>query len=348
MKQYIFLLILINLVFSLHAQDSDLPDSLVQKSNVREIKVKMLKEDCNYLYYAIQNGGPETKLDWQKVSSLSKHGVESQLIKSANEAFEGDKPNYISALNYYEKVLASKNPIKWETDLANYRSALCQIELNQIEKAKEILATIKNDSRWFYQAKLLTIDLLSEEAKGPALKTFLNGPEVSGLFKIELNIMLIDRYIADNKMNEANQAFEDFKKMIPSPDKNQIMQLEEVQIKINVMNKKYEETEKLINQYIENGTVTGSMRIALGDILVGKKLKSGAVYEYLRARLDFEKTVDAEAGYKAGKLFSEMWQEDKINFSEYRNYAIKELRISLNVKSSIWNYRAKYLLDRLQ
>lgn len=338
-----FLLTLIN-GFAF-ADDEKLPDKLSQKPNGKEMDVKFTKEDCNYIYFLVQRGGAENKVEWAKVL-VAKYGDESPMLQQAREAYSGENPNYVSALNSFERVISDKNLAKWQKDEAVFYGAQCQIGLGTLDKAKERLSSIKNDSRYFYPAKLKVIETLPDKEKVQAMRDLLKGTEVVGPFKFELSLMLVERLISDGLGNDAKQAFAEAKKLNTANDKYTITLLDEYQIKIDVLTKNFGEAEKKIMQYIGAGTETGSMRIALGDVLLNKGDKE-AYFEYLRGRIDFEE-VKAEAGYKAGKLFSEIWQEDKINNADYITFARKELNISRNAGDMIWSSKAQKMLDQLK
>lgn len=345
MKQILLSIALVLSLFVLRAQDEGLPDKLAQKPAGKDLPVKLLREDCNFIYYTVQRGGAEMKLEWSK--AIITYGNESPLLTQARDLLSGDVPNYVSAKNTLEKVLADRTLPKWQSDFALYHIGLCHLGMGELDKAKEKFTSIKNDSRWYYTAKMNMVDTLPEDQKVEAIKALLNGSEITGPFKIELNFRLVDRYVADMKGADAKQAFENLKKAVPSPDKQTLIKFDEYQIKIDVMNKNYGDAEKKINANIAAGTETGIMRIALGDVYLSKDLKIEAIFEYLRGRLDFE-DVAGEAGYKAGKLFSEMWQADKINFADYRSYASKELYISLKAGDSVWSVKSKKLIDQLK
>lgn len=339
----VLILFSFNFAFS---QDEDLPDILAQKPFAKEMKVKISREDSNFLYYRVQKGGAESKVDWSRVA-LIRYGEESQNLSIAEDQLSGDTPNFAGALNSFEKVINDKRLSKWQLDRATYASAICLFKLGNIEKAKERLLSIKNDSRWFYPAKLRMIDTLPDKDKVSAIKNLLKGADVTGAFKIELYFMLVDRNIADENGNEAKLSFDELKKNVNTPDKLLALQLDEFQIKIDVMNKNFAEAEKKIRGYITSGTETGLMRIALGDIYLGKNEKMGALFEYLRGRLDFPE-VSAEGSFKAGRLFSLLWQEDKTANADYRGYAKKELGISSNVGDGIWSNKAAKMLSQLK
>lgn len=342
LKKLIVILSFCFLVVTLPAQEEGLPDFLTVLPNGREMPVKLLREDCNFIYYLMQKGGIENKLDWSRAAI--RYGNESQLLTIAIDTFIGN--NFASAKSNFEKVIADKSLSKWQIDYATYHIALCFLGLGELEKAKEKLLSIKNDSRWFYPSKLKVIDTLPEDKKIQAMKDLLRGTEVTGPFKIDLNFMLVDRFIADGNGKDAKLAFDDLKKAIPSPDKSTLVRFDEYQIKIDVMNKNYAEAEKKIKQYIASNTETGLMRIAMGDVLISKNQKEEALYEYLRGRLDFN-DVDSEAGYKTGKLFYDIWLEDKIKNADYRKYAVKELNISRNAGDGVYSTMAKKMLDQL-
>lgn len=348
-KQDFFKLLLLCLIFTSishigYAQEN-LPDSLAQKPNGKEMEVKFTREDCNFLYYQVQKGGQEIKVEWSKVLS-NKYGEESPMLIQARDALTGVVPNFTSAFNAFERVISDKNLSKWQKDEAVFKGALCQISLGALDKAKERLLSIKNDSRYFYPAKLEMIKTLPDKEKVQAMRDLLKGTEVVGPFKFELSLMLVERLISDGLGAEAKQAFAEAKKLNTSTDKYTITLLDEYQIKIDVLTKSFGEAEKKINQYISAGTETGSMRVALGDVLLNKGDKE-AFFEYLRGRVDFE-DVKAEAGYKAGKLFYELWQEDKINNAEYITYARRELNLSRNAGDMIWSSKAQKMLDQLK
>ena len=346
MRSIALVCVLFFLAISIQAQDEGLPDKIALKPMGKGMAVKIAREDCNFVYYLIVKGGTETKAEWTRVIDIT-YDESCQATQIAEQTFEGDTPNYVSALASYEKVLKDANAKAWEVAKANYRIALCHINMGAPDKAKEKLLAIKTDSRWYFPSKLILIDTLKEEEKIPAIIVLLKGTEGTPAFKIDLSFKLVDRYLSDNKGNEAKQAFEDLKKLATSPDKNMTIQLDECQLKVDIMNKNYGEAEKKINQYVSAGNETGLMRVSLGDILVSKGQENLAIYEYLRGRLDF-KEVSAEAGYKGGKLFFEMWQKDKINFADYRKYALKELKISYSAgENSIWSTKAKRLSDQI-
>lgn len=337
----------LNLLFLglLFGQDESMPDILRQKPLGKELSVKLTREDCNYIYYQMQKGAPESKLEWSKVLEI-RYGEESQNLSIGLDQMTGNTPNFVGALSSFERVIADKNLSKWQIDMAIFHAGLCHLGLGNLDKAKEKLLSIKNDSRWFYKAKLKMIDTLADDAKVPAIKELLKGSEVTGPFKIELSFMLVDRYVADGKGNDAKMAFDELKKIANTTDRLVAIQLDEYQIKIDVMNKNFGEAEKKILNYVGAGTETGIMRIALGDVYLSKGDKTAAYYEYLRGRLDFE-GIDGEAGFKAGKLFSEVWQDDKAANADFRRYAIKELNLSFSAGDGVWSLKAKKLLDQL-
>lgn len=347
---YFFKLLLLCLAFSLfsingYAEDEKLPDRYATKPNGKEMPVKITREDCNYLYFQMQKGGPENKTEWSKILTYRYEDISPMLVQ-ARDALTGENPNYSSAFNTFERVLNDKSLAKWQKDEAVFYGALCQIDLGTLDKAKERLSSIKNDSKYFYPAKLKVIETLPDKEKVQAMRDLLKGTEVVGPFKFELSLKLVERLVSDGLGADAKQAFAEAKKLNTSNDKYTNTLLDEYQIKIDVLTKNYGEAEKKINQYISSGTETGGMRIALGDVLLSKEDKE-AFFEYLRARIDFE-DVTAEAGYKAGLLFSKIWQDDKINNADYYTYARRELNISRNAGDMIWSSKAQKMLDQLK
>jgi len=341
---YILCLLSLFFVANISAQEN-LPDRLALKPNGRENPVKITKEDSNFLYYQVQQGGTEMKTEWSRILS-HKYGEESPMLIQARDAYSGENPNFTSAFNTFERVLNDRNLPKWQKDEAIFFGALCQIGLGALDKAKERLLSIKSDSRYFYDAKLRMIETLPEKDRVTAMRDLLKGTEVVGLFKFDLSLMLVSRLVSDGLGADAKQAFAEAKKLNTSNDRVTTTLLDEYQIKIDVLTKNFGEAEKKINQYISAGTETGGMRIALGDVLVSKGDKE-AFYEYLRGRIDFT-DVKAEAGYKAGKLFFDLWTEDKIGNAEYLGFARKELNLSRNAGDVIWSSKAQKMLDQMK
>ena len=54
MKQFIVVFILFWGLTSAKAQEEGLPDKFAQKPNGKTMPVKILREDCNFVYYAVQ------------------------------------------------------------------------------------------------------------------------------------------------------------------------------------------------------------------------------------------------------------------------------------------------------
>ena len=252
MKRIFITLILFVGMCAIKAEDEGLPDTLAQMPKLVEMHVKISREDCNYVYYYNVKGGSEAKLEWSKVKI--KYDEVTQSFGIARDIYNIESnensavPNWVGAMSAYERVLSEKKGSKWEIDWSTYHVALCYLGLGQLDKAKERLVSIKNDSRWFYPAKLKVIDTLSEESKVQAMKDLLKSNDVTGPFKIQLNYMLVDKHLSDNKASEAKQAFEELKKLLISPDKMALLQLDEYQIKIDIMKKNYVEAEQKINQ----------------------------------------------------------------------------------------------------
>ena len=64
LKSVLFLGFLQLCVAVLFGQDDGLPDILAQKPFGKEMPVKITREDSNYLYYMIQRGAGESKIEW--------------------------------------------------------------------------------------------------------------------------------------------------------------------------------------------------------------------------------------------------------------------------------------------
>ena len=109
MKHVLIIFILFIGVGFIKAEEEGLPDTLAQMPKLIEMRVKLSREDCNYIYYYNVKGGTESKLEWSKVKI--KYDDKTQSFEIARDIYNVESnensavPNWVGAMAAYERVI---------------------------------------------------------------------------------------------------------------------------------------------------------------------------------------------------------------------------------------------------
>ncbi|PCJ57182.1 MAG: hypothetical protein COA79_16780 [Planctomycetota bacterium] len=309
--------------------------------NGKSNRVIIVSEDANNVNFKFQSGGNTNHRPWTKVLKVV-YGEVSRTMQNAEGDFETGSLKI--AIRNYKKVIDANSSRKWEKNKATYNIGIGELRRGNSEEAKKYFSLIKKDSRWFYPAILEKIKTLKDDQKRPAMQKLIANGIVSGPFLGKLLIMLLERQIADGLVSKAGVTLGKIKGLKDGPSRSRLNDLD---IKLDVLSKNYDNAESKIKTFIAQKQDTGTMRIALGDIYLSKKKLEDALYEFLRARVSFS-DVSAEAAFKAGNTFLNLYYTDNVKLKKFKSYAKKELRVSMAFDDGLWSVKAKKLYGQLK
>jgi len=337
----IFFLINVGNVFS----QQDGPDKLTYM-NGKTMDGWAKKEDSKALSFSMIRGSQTIKIPWIKIKSI-KYGESDREYRYGSDNIEIG--NWKGAIKNFNKILTKSSIRKWQKDYARFHIAIAKLNMGNMDEAKQDFNNIKEDSRWFFPAKLKIVDTLPKEKRLGAFKDMLKDRSIQGADRLRILKQILTIEIAKKNSRSAQTTLEQFKEMA-SKDKYTQTMIKDYQIKIYILMKKYSDAELVVDKYITMNKETGSMRIAKGDILMSRSKHEEAVYQYLGAVLFFDNNViGAEAHCKAGKAFWKLFETDKEKNRIYKKYAKKEFSKALKYGGdSPWVNESAKLLKQIR